>query len=119
MTDRGAHRVIEVAEALPARGNFHRVDECAVAEHRRHPVAHVIAVLEPRPARVLALVARARGLELGERQRGFDLGANARAFEADDHPATAPRDLLGDGAEHAIDELALAERRLHGALTEA
>src|SRR5690348_18267635 len=67
---------------------------------------------QPRPARVLALVARTRGLELVKRQRRLDLGADPRALEADDQPAAAARDLLGDRADHAIDELALAERRV-------
>ena len=75
---------------------------------------------QPRPARVLALVARAGDLELVERQRGLDLGADPRALEPDDQPAAAPRELLGHRADHPVDQLALrrasrASRRAAGA----
>lgn len=111
--DRGAHRVVEVEQAIPARRDLHRVDERAVAKHRRHPVAHRVPMAQPRPAGLLAAIAGADRLELGERQRGLDLGADARALEADDHAAAAARDLLGDRADQLVDELAAIERGAH------
>src|SRR6201999_3618257 len=110
--------VIEIEQALPARRDLHRVDERAVAKHRRHPVRHRVAVTEPRPARILAAIARAGSLELVERRRGLDLGADPRALEPDHHPAAAARDLLGHRADEAIDELTLTERRVHRALAQ-
>ena len=51
------------------------------AKHRRHAIRHRVAVAQPRPARILVLVARARGLQLVGRERGLDLGADPRAFQ--------------------------------------